>query len=48
MGSPLATLVANFFLKHFKQLALNTVPQSHVTGIGYVGDNFAAWTHGMV
>jgi len=46
MGSPLTPMIANYYMKHFKQQAISLVPRRPTHWYIYVDDTFIIWLHG--
>jgi hypothetical protein len=46
MGSPLAPVIADFYMEHFEQMAISTAIKKPTRWYRYVGDIFAVWPHG--
>jgi sugar phosphate isomerase/epimerase len=46
MGSPLAPVVANFYMEHFEQQAISMAKKKPARWFRYVDDTFVVWTHG--
>lgn len=46
MGSPLSPVVANLFMEHLEERALNTTALRPKMWIRYVDDTFVIWPHG--
>jgi hypothetical protein len=47
MGSPLAPLIANYYMEHFEQQAVRTALRKPTHWYRYVEVNFVVWTHGI-
>lgn len=47
MGSPLSPAMANFFMEHFEERALNSAPLRPSVFFRYVDDIFMVWPHGV-
>ena len=46
MGNPLSPVVANIYMEHFKELALESAEFKPATWFHYVDDNFVVWNEG--
>jgi hypothetical protein len=46
MESPLAPVVANFYMEHFEQQAISSAEKKPARWFRYVDDTFVVWTHG--
>ncbi|XP_046382357.1 uncharacterized protein LOC124153305 [Ischnura elegans] len=46
MGSPLSPVIANFFMEHLEEKALNSAPLRPKVFFRYVDDTFLIWPHG--
>lgn len=46
MGSPLSPAIANFYMEHFEQAALETAIHKPTHFFRYVDDTFVVWPHG--
>jgi hypothetical protein len=46
MGSPLAPVIANFYMEHFEQKAISAAIKKSARWYRYVNDIFALWSHG--
>ena len=47
MGSPLSPIVANLYMEHLEQIALQTASLSPRLWLRYVDDTFVIWLHGQ-
>jgi hypothetical protein len=47
MGSPLSPAVANLFMEHFEEKALNSAPLRPKVFLRFVDDTFIVWPHGV-
>ena len=45
MGSPLSPVMANIYMEHFEEQALNSVPLKPSLWLWYVHDTFVLWQH---
>jgi hypothetical protein len=46
MGSPLAPVIANYYMENFEQQALSRAPKKPTHWYRYVDDTFVVWPHG--
>jgi len=46
MGSPLSPIIANIYMEHFEQKALNSFPYTPEEWRRFVDDIFSKWSHG--
>jgi hypothetical protein len=46
MSSPLAPVIANFYMEHFEQKAISTAIKKPARWYRYMDDIFAVWPHG--
>jgi hypothetical protein len=46
MGSPLAPVIANFYMEHFEKQAISSVVKKPTSWYRYVDDMFVLWSHG--
>ena len=47
MGSPLSPVIANIYMEHLEETALQTAPLQPTLRLRYVDDTFAIWLHGQ-
>jgi hypothetical protein len=46
MGSPLSSVIANFYMEVFEEMALDRAPHKPLCWFRYVDDTFVIWPHG--
>ena len=46
MGNPLSPVVANIYMEHFEELALESGESKPATWLRYVDDTFVIWNKG--
>jgi hypothetical protein len=46
VGSPISHVIANFFMDHFEEMALDGATHKPLSWFRYVDDTFVIWPHG--